>query len=50
MKDYYLILNIEPNATLDEVKQAYRTMSQKYHPDKNKGDRYFEERFKDIHL
>lgn len=49
MKDYYLILNIEPNATLDEVKQAYRTMSQKYHPDKNKGDRYFEERFKDIH-
>ncbi len=48
MKDYYLILGIEPNDTTEAVKKAYRLMSQKYHPDKNQGDKYFEERFKDI--
>jgi curved DNA-binding protein CbpA len=48
MKDYYLILGIDPKATQEEIKRAYREMSQRYHPDKNKGDKYFEERFKDI--
>jgi curved DNA-binding protein CbpA len=31
MKDYYLILGIEPNCTLEEIKKAYRQMSLKYH-------------------
>lgn len=48
MKDYYLILGLEPNCTTEEVKKAYKQMSFKYHPDRNKGDKYFEERFKDI--
>ncbi len=30
----YKILEIEKNATVDEIKKAYRTMAKKYHPDK----------------
>lgn len=35
MKDYFDILGIADNADLDDVKQAYRTLAKKYHPDKN---------------
>ena len=48
MKDYYYILGIDKNATLDEIKQAYRKLSIKFHPEKNEGDKFFEERFKEI--
>jgi curved DNA-binding protein CbpA len=47
-KDYYYILGIEKGASVDEIKQAYRKLSKKFHPDLNSGDKYFEERFKDI--
>jgi DnaJ-class molecular chaperone len=33
--DYYKILGIHPNATDSEIKKAYRSLSFKYHPDKN---------------
>ena len=33
--DPYQILGISPNASDDEVKHAYRTLSKKYHPDAN---------------
>jgi DnaJ-class molecular chaperone len=33
MKDYYKILGINKNASLDETKKAYRTLAKKYHPD-----------------
>ena len=35
-KNYYQILEIEPNATCAEIKSAYRKLARKYHPDINK--------------
>lgn len=43
MKNYYEILGLEPNATNDEIKTAFRKLSMKFHPDKNDGDNYFEQ-------
>lgn len=36
-KDYYKILNIPQSSTLAEIKQAYRYLSLKWHPDRNSG-------------
>jgi len=47
-KDYYKDLGIAKNATSAEIKKAYRTLANKYHPDKNKGDKGAEEKFKVI--
>ncbi|WP_162303674.1 DnaJ domain-containing protein [Hymenobacter sediminis] len=48
MKNYYDLLGIPTTATKDEIKQAYRRLSVKFHPDKNSGDSYFAEMFKQI--
>lgn len=47
-KDYYKILEIAPAATADAIKQAYRKLAFKYHPDKTFGDPLAENKFKDI--
>ena len=47
-KNYYDILGIKKNATEKEVKQAYRRLARKYHPDVNPGDKSAEAKFKEI--
>jgi len=46
-KDYYKILGVDRNASEKEIKQAYRRLARKYHPDVNKSPGA-EERFKEI--
>jgi curved DNA-binding protein CbpA len=48
IRDYYYILGIKNNASEQEIKAAYRKLSKKFHPDVNEGEKFFEERFKDI--
>ena len=36
--DPYKVLGLEPGASDEEVKQAYRRLAKKYHPDLNPGD------------
>jgi len=47
MKDYYKILGVNRNASLDEIKKAYRRLARKWHPDVNKSIEA-ENRFKEI--
>ncbi len=48
VKDYYRILVIEPSASIQEIKQAYRRLAKTFHPDKNPGDAYAAAQFADI--
>ena len=48
MKDLYATLGVNKNATQDEVKRAYRKLTQEFHPDRNPGNKQAEDRFKEM--
>ena len=47
-KDFYETLGLKRSASEKEIKQAYRKLARKHHPDVNPGDKAAEQRFKDI--
>ncbi len=47
-RDYYEVLNVPRAAGDDEIKKAYRQLAMQYHPDRNPGNKAFEEKFKDL--
>ncbi|MGH9592676.1 MAG: DnaJ domain-containing protein, partial [Bryobacteraceae bacterium] len=47
-QDYYELLGVGRKSTLKEIRQAYRKLARKYHPDLNPGDKSSEEKFKQV--
>src|SRR2546426_9050603 len=47
-QDYYELLGVPRKAALKQIRQAYRKLARKYHPDLNPGDKSAEEKFKQI--
>ncbi|HEX8460029.1 MAG TPA: J domain-containing protein [Segetibacter sp.] len=48
MKDYYSILEVDQNASKAQIREAFKKLSVKLHPDKNNGDEYLTEVFKEV--
>lgn len=46
-RDYYEILNVNKDASPEDIKKAYRKLAMEYHPDRKPGDKDAEEKFKE---
>lgn len=48
MKDHYATLGVDKAATLPEIRSAYHKLALKHHPDRNKGSKESEDKFREI--
>ena len=48
VKDFYKTLDVNKDASQDEIKKAFRKLARKYHPDLNPGDKVAEQKFKEL--
>ncbi len=47
-KDYYAILGVDKKADAATIKRTYRALARELHPDKTKGDKKLEDRYKEV--
>ena len=47
-RDYYTVLDVAKGASEADIKQAYRRLAMKHHPDRNPDDKGAEDKFKEI--
>src|SRR5437879_13365252 len=48
MRDYYKVLGVEQDATVETIKRVYRKLAKEHHPDLHPGDKKAEARFKEV--